>query len=52
MPPFMVTVISRPHGPYGLFMASFTRIVTVVLLFIYSFELVFTVFGDIYCHGR
>ena len=39
MPPFAVTVISRPHGPCGLFMASFTRIIT-VFLFVYGFELV------------
>ena len=35
MPPFAVTVISRPHGPYGLFMASFTRIIT-LFLFVYG----------------
>ena len=39
MPPFAVTVISRPHGPCGLFMASFTRIIT-LFLFVYGFELV------------
>ena len=39
MPPFATTVISQPHGPYGLFMASFTRIIT-VLLFVYGFQLV------------
>ena len=39
MPPFAATVISRPHGAYGLFMASFTRIIT-VFLFVYGFELV------------
>ena len=38
MPPFAVTVISRPHGPCGLFMASFTRIIT-LFLFVYGFEL-------------
>ena len=35
MPPVTATVISRPHGSYG-----FTRIVTVVPLCIYSFDLV------------
>ena len=29
----------RPHGPYWLFMASFTRIITVIL-FVYGFELI------------
>ena len=39
LPPFAATVISRPHGPYGLFMALFTRILTVVLP-VYDFQLV------------
>ena len=39
MPPFATRVISQPHGPYGLLMASFTRIIT-VLLFVYGFQLV------------
>ena len=39
MPPFAVTVISRPRRPYELFVALFTRIVTVFLL-VYGFELV------------
>ena len=35
MPPFVVTVISRPHGSYGLFMSLFTKIIT-VFLFVYE----------------
>ena len=39
MPPFAATVISRPHRPYGLFMALFIKMVTVFLP-VYDFQLV------------